>query len=154
MNLIAFKQYFEAIATSHVGIVAFKYGGLEHLLNLSDGPTETYPLLFLEKPNYGFEGSATNILAKPRAAFVIVTCSDPQDRKTTDQLEEAMFAIATDIIAKMLDDVREGILEWFEPAGASLDPIDHITLDAALGWRFEFQISDTIDLCVNPLKWN
>jgi len=154
MNLTEFKTYFETIATNHVAIESFLYGGLKRILSRNDFPNLQFPMLFLEKPSFGFEGNVNNIQSKPRAAFVILKNADIQDPAEQDTIEEEMFTIALDIIAKMNQDYKDKIIGFYSPNNSNLEAIDTITLDGDIGWRYEFTISDPMLICYNPEKWN
>lgn len=154
MKLNELKQYFQDIATHHVAIESFLYGGLKRILSRNDFPDLKFPLLFLEKPSYNFEGTPDNIQAKPRMAFVILKNSDIQNPTEQDIVEQQMFDIAMDIIGKLNKDYKERTIGFYSPNGSSLDAIDTITLDGDIGWRYEFALSQPVEICYNVLKWS
>lgn len=153
MNLIELKAYFKTIADTHTQIESFQYGGLKRILSRNEFPDLKFPLLFLEKPSFKFTGDNQNVLGTPHAAFVILKNAKVGSPSDQDTVEQDMYQIALDIIAKMNKDRYDNVLSWFTPNGSTLDPIDTITLDGDIGWRYEFALSNPVDLCFNPLKW-
>lgn len=154
MNFVQTKTYIETIALAHVQVKSFRYGGLQRILTREIGVGQDYPMVWMEKPSFNFEGNSANIQAKPRFAITVLTNTDATgDEVGQDTAEELTFQILMDIIGKMYQDYKDATIVWFSPIGATIDPIDTITLDADIGWRFEFSLSDPIDVCYHADKF-
>jgi len=150
----AFRQYFQDIATAHSNIHTFQYGGLERQLNRNPAQDITYPLLFLEKPDYSFVGENSAMAAAPRAAFVVLKNANWGSPTDQDTAEDLTFQIVIDIISKLKKDYKDQNIQWFTSQNLRISAIDTLTLDGDIGWRCEFLINSQIDLCFDPLKWN
>ena len=151
MKPTQYRDYFNNIHTSHVDIASFLYADLAKILSRQSDSYE-YPLLIAETPTVKFLENGTEQM---RGAFIIIDRSDYGDRTDQEDAQDRTYEIARDIIAKMRKDKKNGTLTAFEASEHELEPIDTLTLDGDIGWRYEFGIQDATGegLCYNKDKW-
>lgn len=153
-NFKSLKEYFKSIAESHVLLDGnFIHGGVSKLRSdiLSK---KKYPLMWMETPFIEIDSSASSFFARKKSAIVILGQLNANN-ETEDQQDDKLDlleGIALDVITKLLQDGKEG-LHRIDVAECDLDPIDPLLVDNCIGWRFEFNIVNTLDLCFNPLNW-
>lgn len=148
-NLNKFIRYFFVIYETHTLINGFVFGDsgritsdrLEAMLRDS----KLYPVLFLESPDIRF--SYNNNANKVTFTTGLVLLSNAAHDNWNDQDEEMKntYMIFMDIFKKMIIDAKAQQF-IFSLDTVSMQPLDNITIDNALGWRAEFQLSGYIDL--------
>jgi hypothetical protein len=80
-----------------------------------------------------------------------VNANNETEDQTDDKLD-LLEGIALDIIARLKMDGRNG-LHKVDVSECDLDPIDPLLVDNCIGWRFEFTITNPIDICYNSNNW-
>jgi hypothetical protein len=153
-NFLALKVYFQSMADSHVLLQGnFVHGGISKLR--ADVLSKMkYPLMWFETPMIEIYNTGSAIMANKKSAIVILgqmnanNRTDDQQDDTLDQLE----GIALDIISKLRKDAVEGIHK-INISECDLDPIDPLLVDNCIGWRFEFTITNAINICYIPENW-
>lgn len=152
-DLTSFISYFRTLAEKHKGINDFVHGNSARIVSESrDGIA--YPCLWLETPVMTIvENGAENMTGNREGALVVLTNADLSSPQLEDQAWAATERIALDILSKIRKDQR---LHNFRISfkGVPLEPISTLFVDNEYGWRMEFRLENSIDLCYDPSKWD
>jgi hypothetical protein len=148
------KEYCKGLAENHLLLDGnFVHGGVSKLR--ADVLSKmNYPLMWLETPFIEINSSVSAVFTKKKSAIVILgqmnvlNESEEQQDDKLDMLE----GIALDIITKLAKDGRDGIHK-IDISECDLDPIDPLLVDNCIGWRFEFSLTNPINMCFNPNNW-
>jgi hypothetical protein len=111
-------------------------------------------MLIVERPSVKINKNGVEVYA---SAFSVIKNVQPGDDEAFDAADALTFEIAKDILAKLIKDGRTGSIDLGSVDEHALEPIDSITLDGDVGYRYEFDLSDSgngTGICFNPLKWN
>jgi hypothetical protein len=150
-----FKAFWKAIQTSNTELPGFLYADLQKLLLRQGNPQGyDYPMLIVERPSVKINKNGVEVYA---SAFSVIKNVQPGDDEAFDAADDLTFEIAKDILAKLIKDGRTGSIDLGSVDEHALEPIDSITLDGDVGYRYEFDLSDSgngTGICFNPLKWN
>ena len=153
-NFLALKQYFQGIADSHILLEGnFVHGGISKL-RADVLSKKKYPLMWFETPSIEIYHSGSAILANKKSAVVILGKMNANNDTEADQDDtlDVLEGIALDVISKLRKDAVDG-LHKIDISECDLDPIDPLLVDNCIGWRFEFTITNAINICFNPENW-
>jgi hypothetical protein len=154
-NFKALKTYFKGLATDHVLLDGHFVHGSTSKLRADVLSKMRFPLMWMETPFIEISRSPSAVFANKKGAIVILdklnALNETEDQQ--DDKYDALEGIALDIITKLLKDGKEGIHK-IDVSECDLDPVDPLLVDNCIGWRFEFTITNAINLCYNPENWN
>lgn len=151
----SYRNYFSNLASYHVDLAGFTYGGDDRVISDTRNEVE-YPCLWLEPPSVDISDHLYNRTMKFNGAFVIMKNAEVGDFDAQNQIMQDMYLISTQVLARMIKD--------FQAAGANkvkiienslrMDPISTLFVDNDWGWRCEFTVSvDTDAICYQSAKW-
>lgn len=160
-NLTSYREYFEAIATSHVAIQGFKWGDKDVIRNdnRSDMPATVLWATPYDSAQYEAQhGDNTVKRKKARVAYLVV----PESGLFTD--EDSAFdeseAVIEDIMARILRDKAGSEVngEWTMLATRigswRSGPVEmKVGSTRYVGWELEIDFLDNTNLEYDPSKW-
>ena len=144
MTLNQYTAYFAAIAAAHlqIGAARFTSMGIEEILSGLRTSLDTVDgfALLLETPEGRIEAANNDSFRDVwRGAFQIVRAVRPDDFPQALLYMSEAKEIGMQIVARMFDDRKNGVLKGFDPA--SVEYMDIMReYDNAHGYRFEFSI--------------
>ena len=149
------KEYFAALATSHVELNGNFVCGNTSKLRADTVSKFKGPILWLEVPSIEINSSTSAYFGKKVSAVTI--CQPYNDKTTTeaqmDNMLDELEAIVFDLMAKLLKDAKENGSK-IDLSESDIYPIDPLLVDNLIGWRFEFKLTGTINICYNEARWN
>ncbi|WP_460578055.1 hypothetical protein [Hymenobacter coalescens] len=151
-TLTHFIQYFRQLAAEHVELKCFVHGPTARIVDSSRSGT-TYPCLWLETPSLQFfdkDGTAPN--GQRRAAFVVLLQKAKGDYDAQDLQWEAAERLALDVLSRLRRD-KKARRFTFSLDGGELEPINTLTVDNEIGYRFEFELGKVVELCYDKSRW-
>lgn len=161
-DYISYRNYFKALATSHVDVATSTYGDFGAVQVKLKSDQTIYPLLHTEPYEAKFtDNKSENIWRQCRASFVIMQKSTLEafDEESVDtgelpipQIESNMEEIAMEFIAKMKADKLTKVIN-LDPKSFSYAPINAKFVDNCRGVRVEFTLLLKFKNCINPIKW-
>lgn len=157
----SYKDYFQALATSHVDITGFKFGDEEEL---NVAAKTGFP-----PPSGGIEGGLTlwadrhrpvelrddrsdNYLGE-RTATLMVMGVDPEVYEDQHALYLECESIVTDFISKLLKDYNEGLISTLFSRYKWGEGEIELSSTAYRGCRLDITWQSPVDLTYNEAKW-
>lgn len=149
------KAYFLDLATRHKEINgSFQHGDARRFQAATRSALE-YPCLWLEPPQFKLKhNGGGSFQLSSYGAFTILWNAPSADADRQDELWTQTNRIAMQFIAKLQQDVKARLGGMIDVDELDIDPIDTLFVDNDLGWRVEFRIKNTQDVCVNQEDWN
>jgi len=148
------KDYFKLIADQHKQINGFVHGSTYELRKevLSK---QSYPLLWFGTPFIDIKNTGSNLMGMAKSDFVILTNAPDQHtaQADKDQLWADMEQICLDIIARLTNDQRTR-KHSLNLDMMDMQPVDPLLIDGVIGWRVEFSLGQTVNICYDQNKWN
>ncbi|HTF21007.1 MAG TPA: hypothetical protein VK658_23190 [Chryseolinea sp.] len=159
-NLAAYRDYFSAIATSHVDIAGFKWGEKEVVMNDNRHATPNF-LWAMPYDRVRYTDRSSDNVHKIKTARVAYMCVAASDKfEDEDAAFEASELIIEEILAKILVDKRgaEVAGDWqmiiTDIASWSTGPIEKaIGSTKYIGWELSINFQDPTSLLYNASKW-
>lgn len=146
-----FKSYFEQLASEHQGIKSFVHGDARRFQAKSRSEIE-YPCLWLETPSQKFIDNTGNTHIESTGAFVILHNAPAGDADAQDQIWSDTNQIALDVISRIRKDSKDRT-QFIKSDFFGIDPIDTLFVANDYGWRVEFSVKKTKELCYNSSIW-
>ncbi|HEX2899012.1 MAG TPA: hypothetical protein VHS96_04755 [Bacteroidia bacterium] len=149
----SFVDYFQSIATDHLGINAFVVGGVTEILAL-ERASLTYPCLWLEYPSLTpiFQAGRSNEM-RYHSAFSILTNAEVNDFEEERVILQDNLQIMHDILGRIYRDWNASKTLRLDPTSIQIDVLNAQANNNAHGWRMEFASTCMIPICYDPLKW-
>lgn len=160
-NLSSYRQYFQAIATSHVDIDGFKWGDKDVVRNdnRSDMPARVLWATPYDRVRYGDKFSDNvHKMKVARVAYLVVPSSELF--ASEDTAFEATEAVIEQIMARLIQDKRgkdvagdwqmivSDINSW------TTGPVEmKIGSTRYIGCELQITFQDPTNLLYNPTKW-
>jgi len=146
-----YLAYFRTLAGKHNAIKHFAHGPSERIIADSRSEIE-YPFFWLETPGFKFGEQAGNIVGTPMGAFIIATqckTDDPQDQDRA-WVETQKWTLA--FLARMKKEARQMNfrIDFNQVVTEAISPL---WVDNLYGWRTEFNILDSLDVCHDFSQW-
>ncbi|WP_126244123.1 hypothetical protein [Chitinophaga rhizosphaerae] len=147
--------YFRQLVESSTFVDGFEHGGAEKIISErlvhSTRSEAEYPLMFLEWPEV-FLSKDTVVLVGGMVILDKVPKDDwPAQDIAMDQTLNAMLEFLKHLI-KDSQGIGKKFLH-FDVEKAICQPLDSLTIDEALGWRAELNLTIPFSNCLDPLKW-
>jgi hypothetical protein len=151
-TLTSFIAYFRRLAAEHVELQSFVHGATARIIESSRSGV-TYPCLWLETPALIFsdkDGTAPD--GRRVAAFVVLLQKSRGDYDAQDLEWERAERLALDVLSRLRRDQKARRFT-FELHGGQLEPINTLTVDNEIGYRFEFELGQPVPLCYDATRW-
>ena len=146
-DLPSFIDYFRQLSQQHKKLAGFAHGPASRIFGL-DRSSISYPALWLETPSFTPEDNgASNITCTGSSAIVILKDSDNEYEQ-----EDAAWAETLEILYSVLSRIKKDN-RGFELSKKPIDPVSPLFVSNLVGWRYEFDIQEPIDLCYHPEDW-
>ena len=147
-----YLAYFKALAAKHKEIKHFEHGPSERIIASTRSKT-TYPMFWLETPGFQFGDNGGNVTGTPMGAFIIAMQASPAKPEEQDAAWCKTQKWTLAFLARMKKDARVmGFRIDFNKVVT--EAISPLWVDNLHGWRTEFTILDTLDVCHDFSQWN
>lgn len=149
-------DYFDALAVAHVDIKESFHGDYEQILNAQKRASFQYPILWIESPTARISGNADSKTINWDCALVVLANkgSNKSFEIKSDNIDTA-YAIAMEIIGKMINDQSNGVIHQLEIPSIEIDLVWSENNDDSQGWRIQFTfLTKESLLCYNDNKWS
>lgn len=153
-NFKALKTYFKTLATEHLLLQGSFVHGATSKLRSDLLSKVSFPLMWMETPFIEMHHNGSATFARKKGAIVILGQSKKANR-TDDEMDDewdTLEGIALDVISRLYKDAKAGVHK-IDISECDLDPVDPLLVDDCIGWRFEFTISNAINICYNADNW-
>lgn len=145
--------YFGQLAAQHVGLQDFVHGAARRIIEGSRNELN-YPLLWLETPSLTLlDKDGTMPLGQRTAAFIILDTAPANDYAAQDAKWASTEAIAFDVLSRLRQDYTQRKFVAFSLDGGQLEAVATLSQAGELGWRFEFTLSDYVQLKYDATRW-
>lgn len=145
------RNYMEVLATENKHIRKFFYGDYDDILGAERVKME-YPLLWMESPEVD-PADEDHFSLVFSFAWLVLLNSPIDDKQRNLYNSEKAFRIALGIIARMVNDDEDGIINF------DIDDVQLMEVRRAAGnnnetgWRVEMKILSNIAICYNENDW-
>lgn len=146
-----FKSYFQTLASEHQGIKTFVHGDVRRFQAKSRSEME-YPCLWLETPSQKFIDNQGNTMVESTGAFIILHNAPAGDSEAQDQIWAETNTIAFDIISRIRKDSKDRS-QFIKADFFGIDPIDTLFVANDYGWRVEFSVKKSRNICYDANLW-
>lgn len=136
-----YMAYWKSLADIHPSINFFVPGPLDRVIG-QERRIASWPILHASDPGIFGDSEGTSY----KGAWAILKHVEIDDWKKQDLAMNQTYHIASHIMAKMHEDMNEGLFEIEK--SFDLDPVTGITHANDYGWRFDFQIRTPIGVCL------
>ncbi|TPE43958.1 hypothetical protein [Pontibacter mangrovi] len=144
----SFINYFRQLQAEKKGLNSFVHGGINRMASL-DRSTTTYPVLWLETPSFTpSENGADNVTGTWSAAIVVLDHTGDMDYAEEDQAWADTLKMLNSLLSRIKRDNR-----GFALSKRAVEPVSPMFVTDLVGWRYEFEIEDYLDLCYKPEEW-
>lgn len=146
-DLPSFIDYFRKLATEHRKLKGFAHGPATRIIAL-DRSTLDYPALWLETPTFQpGDNDADNTSGTWSGAIVVLQNTD-SDYEQEDQAWAETLGLLNAVLSRLMKDFPRRF-HLLKP----IDPISPMFVSKLVGWRYEFDIMDELDLTFKPEDW-
>jgi hypothetical protein len=148
-----FIDYFRQLAGANLALAgSFVHGAAGRIIHGSRSSI-VYPCLWLETPTLGFsEKDGTAPMGRRHCAFVVLQNVPGDDYEAQDAGWALTEQIALDVLSRMVRDRKKRKFS-FTLNERPLEPIATITNDNEIGFRFEFELEQYVQMCYEPTRW-
>lgn len=146
-NLPLFIDYFRQLQRKHKKLAGFAHGPASRIVAL-DRSSLSYPALWVETPTYTPEDNgAGNITCTGSGAIVILKETDGSYEQ-----EDAAWGETLLILYSVLSRIKQEN-RGFTLSKKPIDPVSPMFVSNLVGWRYEFDIEEPLDLCFKAEEW-
>lgn len=147
------RDYFKDLQTRHKKLKGFVIGTSSHVRQkVADAAIS--PVLWLEVPFIDIRDSGSGFSAGKSSAFVVLAPLNKRDKTEDEQHDQydELEEIALDILSLLAKDAKANRHKI--TLDGTLEPVDPLLIDGYIGWRFEFNMKNSISVNYKPENWN
>jgi hypothetical protein len=149
-----YKEYFQSLAEKHVEISSFLVGD-QDVLQVDSGEQDVLLMVDYYEPVGIRDNNADNYVALYRGNIGILTVPDSETFEDMEAAFELTEQIAVDILARLREDYQafQNRVDFSQTTFGRMEPTT-IRSTEYLGTRIELVFRDSLNLKLDPIKWN
>jgi hypothetical protein len=147
------RNYFKSVQEEHKKLKGFVTGTSSKVRQHVADSAMT-PVLWLEVPFIDIRDSGSSFSAGKSSAFVVMAPLNERDKTEAEQedLYDELEEIALDVLSRLAKDAKANLHKI--TIDGTLEPIDPLLIDGFVGWRFEFEMKNWVEVNYKTENWN